>query len=157
MGTLLDRIAGRSRIGLDSSPFIYYFERSPDWYSIVSDLFVQSVTAPDSIRLYTSGITLAEVLVMPIRTQQQALYNHYIAFFLNSTSVEVIDVSNSVLLLAAALRARHSLRTADVIQISSCLEAGCEVFITNDKRLQKVTEIDVIVLADCDPSPQPNE
>lgn len=154
MGTLLDRIADRSRIGLDSSPFIYYFERNPDWYSTVSDLFVQSVNAPDSMRLFTSGITLAEVLVMPIRTQQQALYNHYIAFFLNSTSVEVIAVSNSVLLLAAALRARHSLRTADAIQISSCLEAGCEVFVTTDKRLQKVTEIEVIVLADCDPPTQ---
>lgn len=151
MGTLLERIDGRSHIGMDSSPIIYYFERNPDWYAVVVDLFAQSAKAPDTTRLYTSGITLSEVLVMPIRTQRQELYDQYIAFFRNSTSVELIDVSMDVLILAAVLRANHGLRAADAIQISSCIEAGCEVFVTNDKRLQKVKEIEVIVLSDCDP------
>lgn len=157
MGTLLDRIAGRSPIGVGSSPFIYYFERNPDWFPIVADLFVRAGNQSENILLSTSGVTLAEVLVMPIRTKRTNLYAQYTSFFFNAPFVKLFEVSNVVLLGAAALRAIYGLRTADAIQISSCIENGCEVFITNDKRLQKVTEIDVIVLADCDPSPQTNE
>lgn len=157
MGTLLDRINGRTPVGIDSSPFIYYFERNPDWFSIVADLFVQAGSKSEGTMLYTSGITLAEVLVFPIRAKNTQLYERYTSFFFSAPFVRLIEVSNVVLLGAAVLRATYGLRAADAIQISSCIETGCEVFVTNDKRLQKITEIEIIVLADCNPSSVLNE
>ncbi|MBX3052058.1 MAG: type II toxin-antitoxin system VapC family toxin [Caldilineaceae bacterium] len=150
MGTLLERIDGRSPIGVDSAPFIYYFEQHPDWFPIVAELFSLSTNAPERAMLYTSSIILAEVLVLPLREQLTQLYNQYLSVFLNSPSVRILDIDTNVLLMAASLRASYGLRAADAIQISCCIEAGCEVFVTNDKRLQKVKEIEIIVLADCD-------
>ncbi len=47
---------------------------------------------------------------------------------------------------AAALRARYQLRTPDAVQIAAAIEFGAPLFLTNDDRLRKVTEIEVVVL-----------
>jgi predicted nucleic acid-binding protein len=59
------------------------------------------------------------------------------------------DVTPSVAECAAELRAKYqSLRTPDAQQLAAAIEYGCSHFITNDKRLRKVTEIRILVLAD---------
>jgi len=40
----------------------------------------------------------------------------------------------------------NGLRTPDALQIATALNAGCTAFLTNDFRLQLVTEIRVLVL-----------
>jgi predicted nucleic acid-binding protein len=48
---------------------------------------------------------------------------------------------------AATLRARYQVvRAADAIQLAAALEFGARVFLTNDDRLRRVTEVEVIVL-----------
>jgi predicted nucleic acid-binding protein len=49
-------------------------------------------------------------------------------------------------LKAAQIRARYQIRTPDAIQLAAAIEFGARVFLTNDDRLRKVTEIEVIVL-----------
>jgi len=46
------------------------------------------------------------------------------------------------------LRAQYSLTLLDALQIAAALSAGCEALLTNDVRLQRVTELRVIVLAE---------
>jgi predicted nucleic acid-binding protein len=49
---------------------------------------------------------------------------------------------------AARLRATHRLKTPDALQVAVASQAGCEAFLTNDRALRRVTEINVLVLAD---------
>jgi predicted nucleic acid-binding protein len=49
-------------------------------------------------------------------------------------------------LQAAHLRARYQIRTPDAIQIAAAIEFGARLFLTNDDRVRKVTEIEVVVL-----------
>ncbi len=49
---------------------------------------------------------------------------------------------------AAALRAAYALRTPDTLQLAAALEAGCEAFLTNDRRLGRVQDLHVLVLDD---------
>jgi predicted nucleic acid-binding protein len=44
------------------------------------------------------------------------------------------------------LRARYQIRTPDSVQLAAAIEFDALVFLTNDDRLRKVTEIEVIVL-----------
>ena len=49
---------------------------------------------------------------------------------------------------AAKLRARHRLSLADAFQVASCLQLGATAFLTNDRRLRRVTELEVVLLDD---------
>jgi predicted nucleic acid-binding protein len=49
-------------------------------------------------------------------------------------------------LQAAHLRARYQIRTPDAIQIAAAIEFGARLFLTNDDRVRKVTEIEIVVL-----------
>jgi predicted nucleic acid-binding protein len=60
-----------------------------------------------------------------------------------------VDINAEVAIKAASLRAKykeHNLRTPDALQLAMALEANCPAFVTNDKRLSIVQELDVIVL-----------
>ena len=47
---------------------------------------------------------------------------------------------------AAELRARYNLGLADALQFAVALKAGCDIFLTNDIALKRVTELEVVVL-----------
>jgi predicted nucleic acid-binding protein len=47
------------------------------------------------------------------------------------------------------LRGRYPiLRALDAVQLAAALDAGADAFLANDKKLQRVKEIKVLVLAD---------
>jgi predicted nucleic acid-binding protein len=47
---------------------------------------------------------------------------------------------------AAELRARYHLRTPDALQVATALLSDCQAFLTNDKDLSRIIEIQVLVL-----------
>lgn len=49
---------------------------------------------------------------------------------------------------AAALRARHGVRTPDALQVATALSARCAVFVTNDGRLPAIPGLRVVQLDD---------
>jgi len=47
----------------------------------------------------------------------------------------------------AGLRARHGLRTPDAIHLASVIEVGAKAFVTAGRRLPKMKEIAVLLMA----------
>jgi predicted nucleic acid-binding protein len=60
---------------------------------------------------------------------------------------EVIPLDRPVIDLATNLRARYSFKTPDAIHLAAAIVNGCDVFLTNDYRLDKCTEVTVEVIA----------
>jgi predicted nucleic acid-binding protein len=96
----------------------------------------------------TSVVTLAEVLVHPLLQQNAALEQQYRDLLLNGDNLDLLPIDAAIAERAAQLRARHNLRTPDALQIAAALAAGCQAFLTNDRTLDRVDEIDVLVLDD---------
>lgn len=48
--------------------------------------------------------------------------------------------------LASDLRAKYAIRTPDALQIAAGLSLGATGFLTNDGRLKRVTELEVLLL-----------
>lgn len=65
----------------------------------------------------TSTITLLEVLVHPLRSNNTEIAAEYRDILLNSKLV-TMEVSSTIAEQAAQLRAVHNIRTPDAIQIS---------------------------------------
>ena len=69
------------------------------------------------------------------------------AFFTRS-DLMWIELSREIVELAAAIRARHGLRTPDALQAASCLQLGPQhVLLTGDAAFQRVQGLNVVVLA----------
>ena len=141
-----DALAGVDRLGLDTPPFIYLIERNPAYLDLVREVF-RRITA-GLLTAHSSVITLTEVLTQPYRVGNDALARRYRRFLLRSRNFSLDPITADSAEQAAGLRARYGLRTPDALQIATALAAGCAVFLTNDARLQRVSELRVLVLDD---------
>lgn len=67
---------------------------------------------------------------------------------MNSENFALVPIDYAIAEQAADLRARYNLRTPDALQIAAALSAGCQAFATNDRQLQRVTELSIVILDD---------
>jgi predicted nucleic acid-binding protein len=139
-----DTLRGVQRLGLDTAPFIYFLERNPAYIDLVREV-VRRISS-GSLSGHTSVITLAEVLVQPLRQGDTRLAQHYRRFLSRSRNLTLEPITADVAKQAAELRARYGLRTPDALQIAAALSGGCSAFLTNDGQHKRVTELQVLVL-----------
>jgi predicted nucleic acid-binding protein len=144
MGSLGDKLRAAQTVGLDSAPFIYHFEEHPRYQALCAEIFDLMDTC--AVQAVTSTVTLIEVLTQPLAKGDQDLSRRYEQYLRFGPSLTLRSLDPDLALKAAQMRARYQIRTPDAIQLAASLEFGARVFLTNDDRLRKVTEIEVIVL-----------
>jgi predicted nucleic acid-binding protein len=130
-------------VGLDTAPLIYFIEENPTYIETARHFF--EAMDRGSFLVVTSTVTLLEVLVHPLRSNNRELATEYRDILLNSRLM-TLEVSNTVAEQAAQLRATHNIRTPDAIQISAALHAGATHFFTNDIRLPEIPGIQILSL-----------
>lgn len=92
-------------------------------------------------------ITLHEVMVQPIRHNNQFLADRFSFFLKNSDQLDLVSISDEIAETAAGLRGRYLfLKMADDLQVAAALSVGADLFLTNDKQLKQLTEIPMAVL-----------
>jgi len=137
------------KIALDSSALIYFVEGNTRYLELVNEIF--NLLNDGRIRGFTSMITLTEVLVYPFENNLEKLQNVYLNLLLATDAFQTLEVQKEISVSAAKLRAKYkvkNIKTPDAIQIATAIYAGCDAFISNDKRLKQVTEIEVLILDD---------
>ena len=83
--------------------------------------------------IVTSAMTLGEVLVKPTRLGQTSLIEEYDRAI--RSTAQVIGFDAQVAWRYASLRATHTLRSPDAIQLACAAHYGVDLFITNDQHL----------------------
>jgi predicted nucleic acid-binding protein len=141
-----EALRGVSRLGLDTAPLIYLIEAHPTYRRLVREV-VRRI-AEGQIGGITSVVTIGEVLVQPLANGDVGLQQRYRAALLNGTGLRTLPIDAALAERAAGLRARHRMRLPDALQVAVAIDEGCEAFLTNDRRLARVTEIRVLVLDD---------
>ncbi len=144
MGSLGDKLQTAQTVGLDSAPFIYHFEEHPRYQALCAEVFDLMETR--TVQSVTSIVTLIEVLTQPLAKGVQELSARYEQYLRFGPSLTLRSLDPDLALRAAQVRARYQIRTPDAIQLATAIEFGARVFLTNDDRLRKVTEIEIIVL-----------
>jgi predicted nucleic acid-binding protein len=141
-----DALQGVNRLGMDTAPLIYLVERHTRYAETVLEI-VQRM-AVGRLAGVTSVVTLGEVLVQPIRQGNDLLQRRFTNALLRGIGFRTYPVDVPAATLAAQLRADYNLHLPDACQIAVAIREGCEAFLTNDRRLTRVTDLRVLVLDD---------
>ena len=144
----LEDVLEKSRlIALDTSIFIYYIEKSTKYFDLLDKLFKKSKLQADLLKITTSIITLIEVLTKPLAENQEQLANKYRDILLNSSNTYILELNNDIAEKSAVLKSKYKfLKTPDAIQLATAIYSNSDLFLSNDKKLQSINEITVVIL-----------
>jgi predicted nucleic acid-binding protein len=139
-------LSRHERVGLDTSVFIYHIEERASFAEPAG--VAMDELARGAFVGVTSVLTLMEIAVKPLQLGRPDVAEEYEMLLANYPNLTVAAVDRPTARRAAELRARYRLRPADALQVATGLEQRATAFLTNDRDLRRVSEIDVLLLAD---------
>ncbi len=139
-------LAGHETVGVDTTCFIYHFEKNTRYLPLTRLLF--RMIEQGNIKASTSVISLTEILVHPLSLSNEDIVAAYKIFFDSFPNLALVDVDKKIAEDAASIRAMYKLATPDAIHIASALSQGATALVTNDLRLKKVGGVRILALDD---------
>lgn len=130
------------RIFWDTNLFIYLLE---DRGALTEQAVAlrQGMVATD--RLFTSTLTLGEILVKPIENNRGDLGRKYEDII--SQSATIIAFDRAAARTYAAVRGDRSIKPPDAVQLACAAATGIDLFVTNDDRLTRKTVSGITFIA----------
>ncbi len=136
-----------NNVFLDTAPIIYYIEAQEKYGSLIKNLI--KLIKSNEISIFSSVISLTEVLIKPIEEKNKMLMNKFSSFLRNKRNITLLQITEEIAENAGELCGKYKfLKTADALQIASAIKTNINLFITNDIKLKKIKEIKVLVLND---------
>ncbi len=135
-----------NRVFFDTAPLIYLVEKNDFFYDKCKEILVSLIQGKTEI--FTSTITITEFGTVPYREKKE---NVIVDFekLLKFARFNIENITYGIAEIAYKLRAKYQfLRTPDALQLATALYNNCNKFITNDKKLKQITEIEVVLIAD---------
>ncbi len=135
-----------SRIFIDTAPYIYQLEGAPDdgLTKRMHAFFKREYNAGASF--ITSTITFEEYLVHPYKEKDDECISRF-RKFIKDTLTKVFQIDEGIASRAAKIRAEYmTFKAMDSLQLAAAYESGCDVFLTNDKKLKQFTDLDVVLV-----------
>jgi predicted nucleic acid-binding protein len=93
-------------------------------------------------QIVLSDLHRMECRVGPLSAGNSQRLAQFDAFFA-SADVRMVALSPTVCERAASIRATYHYRPMDALHLSAAVEHGCTLFVTNDQRLSRFSELTV--------------
>lgn len=145
MGLSVDQLRGK-RLYLDTNVFIYFVEASPLFAGVVHALFA-AINA-GAVEALTSELTLAELLVQPMREGRLDIAARYTAGLSAPSPIRTVEVSRQLLIDSAELRATYGGKLPDAVHMVTAAATGCDRLITADAKMKAPPDLTVTLLSE---------
>ncbi len=132
------------KVFIDTAPIIYLAETEGKRSDSISGQLEEWIEK--DYLLLTSSITLAEILVHPKKKNDSALVSRYKEILEELLSSPLLPLDAVAAELSAEYRAKYNLNAPDAFQAACAVSNGCRIFYTNDRKLRRVKEIEVVVV-----------
>jgi predicted nucleic acid-binding protein len=143
----------RPLYGVDTMLFVYHFESNEQFGEPAGALLAAAERG--QCRLVTSVLSLLEVLVIPKRHAMDELCRRYREMFSSFPNLSVRPVDDQVAEIAADLRAAYGIRTPDAIHLATALQAKAVGFVSEDRRLRRISAVRILTLRQASGSIRP--
>lgn len=131
-------------VALDTPVWIAFIEQKSAFLADVNPLFENLKSG--RIRVVTSSVGLIEILTGALLRGDELLARRAEEILTGLDGSTIVPVTLEVARHAARLRAAYGLRTPDAIHLATAVAAEAVEFVTTDRRLARVKEIEVRVL-----------
>jgi len=125
-----------SRVYWDTMLFVYWMEGHPEYSPRVQEIHKGMTRRRDA--LCTSVITLGELLVKPYKLKQSDLTSTIRDYF-QSPEIELLPLESETAEIYAHIRAENNVSPADAMHLATAAHARADLFLTNDRRLSRLT------------------
>ncbi len=131
-------------VGIDSVIFIYLLERNQEFLSGARSIL--EAVENGQLAAVMASIGMVEILTGPKKQGRWDLARYYREYLAGFPNLTIKNMSESVVELASDLCARYNIKAVDAIHVATAIDFGAEKFITNDKGLKKIKEINIAFL-----------
>lgn len=128
------------RIYLDSAAVIYTVEQVKPYAEMVD-----SRLSDGDVVIVASELTRLECRVKPLREENAAVLKDFDDYFEGAIEV-MVGLSRGVIDLATGIRAHYGFKAPDALHLAASLWSNCDVFLTNDHRLDRFREVAIDVI-----------
>jgi predicted nucleic acid-binding protein len=128
------------RLYLDAAPVIYAVEQVAPFFPVVD----ARLSTAGTVRV-ASDLTRMECRVKPVREGKADLLKDYDDFFAYAVA-EIVALSREIMDRATEIRARYGFKTPDAVHLAAAVVTSCDVFLTNDHRLDRFPDISIEVV-----------
>jgi predicted nucleic acid-binding protein len=142
-GEVAGRFSGK-RVYLDTNVFIYLLGASEKFGPLC--LALLQACAERRILGVTGDVTLAELLVKPLQSNDAAAVAAVRELLIDDGCVDLVSHSRKAFERAAALRAEHGLKMVDALQLATAQEVGAACLISNDRQFPALDGIEALSL-----------
>jgi predicted nucleic acid-binding protein len=125
------------RVYIDSVLIVYAVEQNPKFAPAVEAWLIAN-----PCDLASGELGRMESLVMPVRNNDAGLIADFEDYF-RTRIAELVPFTRAVCDRAINIRATTPIKTPDSLHLAAAVEAGCDLFLTNDAQLTKFTGIRV--------------
>ena len=132
------------RVALDSNVLIDLFEGSGPLADQAADLLDRIAEGKAHGSMAT--LAVAEICSRPAATTELTLVERYVDELRALENVQLVPLTADLAADAAVLRGSSSLSLADAIHLASARHAGATAFVTNDRRIKTIAQLEVVYL-----------
>ncbi|OGC51636.1 hypothetical protein A2982_02030 [candidate division WWE3 bacterium RIFCSPLOWO2_01_FULL_39_13] len=132
------------KIYIDTALYIYILNQDNGFSYVSSKIF--NYCEENKITINASTIILTELLQHSKIQSDSSKKTNIKRIFLSTPNLQIIGVDITIAEYSAILAATYNLRVPDSVHLATAILSECEAFVTNDKKLKRVKEIDCILM-----------
>jgi predicted nucleic acid-binding protein len=144
MGRLI--IPDGARLYLDANIIIHIVEAQPKFKLPIDELAGRQKAG--SISLATSSLSLAEVLVQPLKEGNAPLAQIYKEFLQSDGAMQLLPITSDDLIRAAELRSLMNYKLPDAIHMAAAVAWGAAFFLSEDRRIRSSAALKILRMDD---------
>lgn len=135
----LSDLPERALLLLDTAPIIYWLEDHSEFAPRFHPLF--DAHRNGDLRFAVTAITLTEVLIGPLQSNDEALARRYRTIL---ESWQVVELDTAIAESAARLRANLRLKLPAAVQAASALAVNADALVTHDRDFSRLKSMRII-------------
>lgn len=132
-------LGSSSKIYLDTSVYIYFFEGHSKFSSSVEEILVECTKK--QITIIASTLLTTELLVAPLKIGNDELVEKYSNLAGYLPNMHYVSFSLNISVKAAEFRAKYNMATPDAIHLATAVDSKVDMFFTGDKKLAKIGKV----------------